>query len=119
MSDESPRSTPQPDASSGRARALTLVVLLVGIAGAMALLPKAGPGDGIGKTNGAMSSQPKGKAGAFYPTAAQWAALTIPPIQQPGFGAAGLTDGKSPVDDDPSTPGVSPDSGPGHENHAG
>src|SRR5260370_36004095 len=91
MSDESPRSTPQPDASSGRARALTLVVLLVGIAGAMALLPKAGPGDEIGKTNGALSSQPKGKTGVFYPTAAQWAALTIEPIQELEIEATVLT----------------------------
>src|SRR5712692_4833365 len=104
MSDESPRSTPQPDASSGRARALTLVVLLVGIAGAMALLPKAGPGDEIGKTNGALSSQPKGKAGVFYPTAAQWAALTIEAVQELKFRSEVLTDGKIAVDENRSTP---------------
>jgi cobalt-zinc-cadmium efflux system membrane fusion protein len=86
-------------------------VLLVGIAGAMALLPKAGPGDEIGKTNGALSSQPKGKAGVFYPTAAQWAALTIEPIQELKFRSEVLTDGKIAVDENRSTPVFSPYSG--------
>ncbi len=77
----------------------------------MALLPKAGPGDEIGKTNGALSSQPKGKAGVFYPTAAQWAALTIEPIQELEFRAEVLTDGKIAVDENRSTPVFSPYSG--------
>jgi len=86
-------------------------MLLVGIAGAMALLPRAGPGDEIGKTNGALSSQRKGKAGVFYPTAAQWAALTIEPIQELKFRSEVLTDGKIAVDENRSTPVFSPYSG--------
>src|ERR1700687_3434018 len=111
MSDESPRSSPEPVAWSGRARALTLVVLLLVVAGAMALLPKARPGEEIGKASAELSSRPEGKAGAFSPTAAQWAALTIEPVQEHTFRPELLTDGKIAVDETPSTPVFSPYSG--------
>src|SRR6202165_6371644 len=111
MSDEPPRSTPEPVAWSGRARALTLVVLLVVVAGAMALLPKARPGDEIGKANAELSSRPEGKAGVFSPTATQWAALTIEPVQELTFRPELLTDGKIAVDETRSTPVFSPYSG--------
>src|ERR1700687_3383055 len=111
MSDESPRSSPEPVAWSGRARALTLVVLLLVVAGAMALLPKARPGEEIGKASAELSSRPEGKAGAFSPTAAQWAALTIEPVQEHTFRPELLTDGKIAVDETRSTPVFSPYSG--------
>jgi cobalt-zinc-cadmium efflux system membrane fusion protein len=110
MSDESLSPTPKPEAWSGRGRALALVVLLAAIAGAGALLPKARP-DSEGKTNVQQSSEAKAKAGVFYPTAAQWAALTIEPIQEVQFRSEVLTDGKIAVDENRSTPIFSPYSG--------
>jgi hypothetical protein len=75
---------------SGRARVLTLVVLLATIVGAFTLLSRTGPG----AESPTQASQPKLKAGIFYPTAAQWAALTIEPIQELKFRSEVLTDGK-------------------------
>jgi cobalt-zinc-cadmium efflux system membrane fusion protein len=86
-------------------------VLLLVVAGAMALLPKARPGDEIGKASAELSSRPEGKAGAFSPTAAQWAALTIEPVQELTFRPELLTDGKIAVDETRSTPVFSPYSG--------
>src|SRR5215471_4460894 len=111
MSDESSRRTPKPDGWSGRARVLTLVALVVGIAGALAMLPKAGPGDELGKAGAHSPAKPGGKSGVFYPTAAQWAALTVEPIQALRFRSELLTDGKIAVDETHSTPVFSPYSG--------
>ena len=102
--------TPQSDAWSSRTRALTLVVLLAMIAGAVALLPKARPSDEIGKRNTEVSNQDN-KTGIFYPTAAQWVALTIEPIQEINFRSELLTDGKIAIDETRSTPVFSPYSG--------
>ena len=77
----------------------------------MALLPKARPGEEIGKASAELSSRPEGKAGAFSPTAAQWAALTIEPVQELTFRPELLTDGKIAVDETRSTPVFSPYSG--------
>jgi membrane fusion protein, heavy metal efflux system len=92
---------------SGRARVLTLVVLLATIVGAFTLLSRTGPG----AESPTQASQPKPKAGVFYPTPAQWAALTIEPIQELKFRSEVLTDGKVAVDENRSTPVFSPYSG--------
>jgi cobalt-zinc-cadmium efflux system membrane fusion protein len=108
VSDESPRPTPRPEAWSGRGRALTLVVLAVIVAGALTLLPKARP-DSDGSTSAPTST--KAKSGVFYPTEAQWAALTIEPVEEFKFRSEVLTDGKIAVDENRSTPIFSPYSG--------
>jgi len=110
MSDELRGPKLEADAWSRRARALALVLLLIAVGGAMALLPKARPDNEAGKS-GAQSTQPKGEAGVSYPTAAQWAALTIKPVQEARFRFEVLTDGKIAVDENRSTPIFSPYSG--------
>jgi cobalt-zinc-cadmium efflux system membrane fusion protein len=44
----------------------------------------------------------------FYPTAAQWTALTVEPVQQRVFRSEHVTEGKIAVDEDRSTPIFSP-----------
>ena len=46
--------------------------------------------------------------GAFRPTTAQWATLTVEPIQSHAFRSEMLTEGKIAVDEDRSTPIFSP-----------
>ena len=57
-----------------------------------------------------ISSQSK-LAGFFYPTAAQWATLTVEPAQQRVFRSELTTEGKIAVDEDRSTPIFSPYAG--------
>src|SRR5262245_50013697 len=47
----------------------------------------------------------------FYPTAAQWATLTVEPVQQRVFRSEHVTEGKIAVDEDRSTPIFSPYAG--------
>jgi cobalt-zinc-cadmium efflux system membrane fusion protein len=47
----------------------------------------------------------------FYPTAAQWTALTVEPVQQRVFRSEHVTEGKIAVDEDRSTPIFSPYAG--------
>src|SRR5262249_62151297 len=49
--------------------------------------------------------------GESYPTAAQWASLTIEPVQQRVFRSELVTEGKIAVDEDRSTPIFSPYAG--------
>ena len=49
--------------------------------------------------------------GVFYPTPAQWATLTVEPVQQRVFQSEHVTEGKSAVDEDRSTPIFSPYAG--------
>jgi membrane fusion protein, heavy metal efflux system len=51
------------------------------------------------------------KAGVFYPTAAQWATLTVEPVQRQVFRPERITEGKIAVDEDRSTPIFSPYAG--------
>ena len=55
------------------------------------------------------SSQSKGRV--FYPTAEQWATLTVEPVQQRVFQSQHVTEGKIAVDEDRSTPIFSPYAG--------
>jgi len=49
--------------------------------------------------------------GVFYPTPAQWATLTVEPVQQRVFQSEHVTEGKIAVDEDRSTPIFSPYAG--------
>ena len=51
------------------------------------------------------------KSGVFYPTAEQWATLTVEPVQQLVFQPERVTEGKIAVDEDRSTPIFSPYAG--------
>jgi membrane fusion protein, heavy metal efflux system len=67
--------------------------------------------DGAEKVEHEPSSQAKKRPGAFYPTDAQWAGLTIEQIEQKPFRSELVTDGKIAVDENRSTPVFSPYSG--------
>jgi membrane fusion protein, heavy metal efflux system len=58
---------------------------------------------------GEFSSQAKGRV--FYPTAEQWATLTVEPVQRQVFRSERTTEGKISVDEDRSTPIFSPYAG--------
>jgi cobalt-zinc-cadmium efflux system membrane fusion protein len=66
------------------------------------------PGEASG--NIAVSSQSR-RTGYFYPTAAQWATLTVEPVRQHGFRAELVTEGKITIDEDRLTPIFSPYAG--------
>jgi cobalt-zinc-cadmium efflux system membrane fusion protein len=57
------------------------------------------------------ASQSKKVPGVFYPTPAQWATLTVEPVQQRVFRSEHVTEGKIAVDEDRSTPIFSPYAG--------
>ncbi len=57
------------------------------------------------------SSQAKSPTGIFHPTAAQWATLTVEPVEQQQFRLEFATEGKIAVNDDSSTPIFSPYAG--------
>jgi cobalt-zinc-cadmium efflux system membrane fusion protein len=57
------------------------------------------------------SGQSKKVTGVFYPTPAQWATLTVEPVQQRVFQSEHVTEGKIAVDEDRSTPIFSPYAG--------
>ena len=59
----------------------------------------------------ALSSQSKRVRGLFFPTTAQWATLTVEPVQQRVFRSEHVTEGKIAVDEDRSTPIFSPYAG--------
>jgi len=57
------------------------------------------------------AGQAKKVTGVFYPTPAQWATLTVEPVQQRVFQSEHVTEGKIAVDEDRSTPIFSPYAG--------
>ena len=57
------------------------------------------------------NGQAKKVTGVFYPTPAQWATLTVEPVQQRVFQSEHVTEGKIAVDEDRSTPIFSPYAG--------
>jgi cobalt-zinc-cadmium efflux system membrane fusion protein len=59
----------------------------------------------------ALSSQSKGQRELLYPSPAQWATLTVEPVQQRAFKSERVTEGKIAVDEDHSTPIFSPYAG--------
>jgi cobalt-zinc-cadmium efflux system membrane fusion protein len=64
---------------------------------------------GNGDGNTSVSSQ--SRTGFFRPTPAQWATLTVEPVQQRVFRSEHVTEGKIAVDEDRSTPIFSPYAG--------
>jgi cobalt-zinc-cadmium efflux system membrane fusion protein len=60
--------------------------------------------------NIAVSSQSR-RTGYFYPTQAQWATMTVEPVQQHGFRSELVTEGKIAIDEDRLTPIFSPYAG--------
>jgi cobalt-zinc-cadmium efflux system membrane fusion protein len=106
--DHSDRAQYRAYALSVRAQ-IAIVLILLGVAGGAVLL--------VGKTRRPLetgdteiSSRAK-TPGIFYPTAAQWATLTIEPVQQRVFRSEHVTEGKIAVDEDRSTPIFSPYAG--------
>lgn len=94
------------------ARVQALVVLCVVLGGgALVWAVKSHSGGKAADADTAVSSQSKRPRGIFYPTAAQWATLTVEPVQQRVFRSEHVTEGKIAVDEDRSTPIFSPYAG--------
>ena len=94
------------------ARLQVLVVLGLLIAGGAAIwIAKSKPNGRAADADTALSSQSKRPRGLFYPTQAQWATLTVEPVQQRVFRSEHVTEGKIAVDEDRATPIFSPYAG--------
>jgi membrane fusion protein, heavy metal efflux system len=103
---------PQSRARALPARVQVLVVaVLVFAAGAGVWVAKSRTNSDVRDPDRAALSPSKKGAGVFYPTAAQWATLTVEPVQQRVFRAEHVTEGKIAVDEDRSTPIFSPYAG--------
>jgi membrane fusion protein, heavy metal efflux system len=103
---------PQSRARALPARVQVLVVaVLLFAAGAGVWVAKSRTNSDVRDPDRAALSPSKKSAGVFYPTAAQWATLTVEPVQQRVFRAEHVTEGKIAVDEDRSTPIFSPYAG--------
>lgn len=89
----------------------TQLLLLVGLAllaaGVFGVLSRAG----VTGSPAPDAPKPAAAPGTFRPTAAQWASLSIEPVQHLTFHASRETDGKIAINDDTTTPVFSPYSG--------
>ena len=103
------------DRPQSRARALParvqvlLVLILVFAVGAGIWVAKSRTNSDARDPDAAGPS--KKVTGVFYPTPAQWATLTVEPVQQRVFQSEHVTEGKIAVDEDRSTPIFSPYAG--------
>jgi len=88
--------------------AIVIAVLSVGF-GAVVIASR--PDRGGAATEVDLRSQAKRDNGKFYPTAAQWATLTLQPVELRAFRTEHLTEGKIAVDEDRSTQIFSPYAG--------
>jgi membrane fusion protein, heavy metal efflux system len=103
---------PQSRARALPARVQVLIVaVLLFAAGAGVWVAKSRTNSDVRDPDRAALSPSKKGAGVFYPTAAQWATLTVEPVQQRVFRAEHVTEGKIAVDEDRSTPIFSPYAG--------
>jgi cobalt-zinc-cadmium efflux system membrane fusion protein len=94
------------------ARLQALLVLLLVVAGvAVVWIAKSHPTGHAAETDTAVSSQSKRPRGLFYPTQAQWATISVEPVQQRVFRSEHVTEGKIAVDEDRATPIFSPYAG--------
>ena len=110
MSNDSHRSEVRVRGLSARIQALIVAALVVaGAAVVWAVKPQ--PTGKAAEMDTAISSQSKRTRGLFYPSAAQWATLTVEPCQQKTFRSEYVTEGKIAVDEDRSTPIFSPYAG--------
>src|SRR2546428_5760191 len=88
--------------SSRRIQALIILAIVVAApAGLWSLLDGGArrPGNGAAE----LSDQARRPTGAFAPTPAQWATLTVEPVTKQIFRSAHVTEGKIAVDEDRST----------------
>jgi cobalt-zinc-cadmium efflux system membrane fusion protein len=88
-----------------------IVVILVFAVGAGIWVAKSRTNSEARDPDIAASSPSKKVVGVFYPTPAQWATLTVEPVQQRVFRSEHVTEGKIAVDEDRSTPIFSPYAG--------
>ncbi len=89
-----------------------LVILVLAMAGGAIIWAAKSHSNGhAAEADTAVSSQSKRPRGLFYPTQAQWATLTVEPVQQRVFRSEHVTEGKIAVDEDRSTPIFSPYAG--------
>jgi membrane fusion protein, heavy metal efflux system len=88
---------------------LRILVVLVAVTGTLIWLTSHRHDQRADIRQSEFSSEAKG--GVFYPTAAQWATLTVEPVQQQVFRSEHVTEGKIAVDEDRSTPIFSPYAG--------
>src|SRR5438128_1234458 len=98
---------------SRRARLFAILATVAVIVAAATLFPQLWPWTKPERADVELSSQsrrPRG-GGVFRPTAAQWATLTIAPVEERSFRAELSTDGKIAVNEDRATPIFSPYSG--------
>jgi membrane fusion protein, heavy metal efflux system len=110
VSSESHRSQLWVRALPARLQALVIFCLVVAAA-AVVWIAKSHPTNKADDADTAVSSQSKRPRGIFVPTAAQWATLTVEPVQQRVFRSEHVTEGKIAVDEDRSTPIFSPYAG--------
>jgi hypothetical protein len=89
-----------------RVSLLRILVVLVAVTGTLIWLTSQRHDQRADIRQSEFSSEAKG--GVFYPTAAQWATLTVEPVQQQVFRSEHVTEGKIAVDEDRSTPIFSP-----------
>jgi membrane fusion protein, heavy metal efflux system len=92
-----------------RVSLLRILVVLVAVTGTLIWLTSQRHDQRADIRQSEFSSEAKG--GVFYPTAAQWATLTVEPVQQQVFRSEHVTEGKIAVDEDRSTPIFSPYAG--------
>lgn len=86
----------------------------VAAAGAIVFAAPAMRGNASAGTEPAARAEPeqaRRENGRFYPSASQWAALTVRPVQQHAFRTTHVTEGKIAVNEDISTPIFSPYAG--------
>jgi cobalt-zinc-cadmium efflux system membrane fusion protein len=88
-----------------------VIACVVAFSGGVFLLSKADRPATPPNINSEFSSQARSPAGVFHPTNAQWAALTVEPVEQHQFRMEFATEGKIAVNDDSSTPIFSPYAG--------
>jgi cobalt-zinc-cadmium efflux system membrane fusion protein len=100
-----------PRAASRRERALAIVGVVGFIAVSGVWFFTGVFRDGKATTTGTEVSSQKRSTRLYYPTPAQWATLTVEPVQQQTFRSTFSTEGKIAVNEDLSTPIFSPYSG--------
>jgi cobalt-zinc-cadmium efflux system membrane fusion protein len=104
-----------PDRAQLRAFALSIraqmaiVLIFLGVAAGAVML--AGKPHTTEEAHDPELSSRATKEGLFYPTTAQWATLTVEPVQQRVFRSEHVTEGKIAIDEDRSTPIFSPYAG--------
>jgi membrane fusion protein, heavy metal efflux system len=88
-----------------------IVVVIVAVAGALAWSLSRAVNTRAANGHPGLSDQIERARGAYFPTTAQWATLTVEPVTQQVFRSEAVTEGKIAVDEDRSTLIFSPYSG--------